>query len=120
MLNNNIQEYSHWFQEYFINNGMNTDLAIFLNVFIVGILFFALIFVLDLIIKKLIIKLFKAFSNKTKSTFDDYLILSNFPRHIAHAVPLLISWYFIPVLFSELPIISTFLLKLIERFYLLS
>ncbi len=119
MLNNKLQEYSHWFQEYFISLGMNSELAIVLNILIVGILFFALIFVLDLFIKKLIIKLFKAFSNKTKSTFDDYLILSNFPSHIAHAVPLFISWHFIPILFNELPLISTLILKLIDVYIIL-
>ena len=116
MLNNKIQEYSHWFQEYFIANGMNSELAIILNIFIIGILFFALIFILDLFIKKLIIKLFKSFSNKTKSTFDDFLIVSNFPKYISHSIPIAISWYFVPILFKEYPATSLLLLKIIDLY----
>jgi len=114
MLNKKIIEYTNWLQHYFIDNGMNTEFAIILNILIIGILFFGFIYLLDIVIKKIIIKLFKAFSNKTKSTFDDYLILSNFPRHIAHGVPLIISWYFIPILFKEFPLVSTLLLKIID------
>jgi len=119
MLNNIIQEYSHWIQNYFIDNGMNTNIAILINILIIGILFFGFIYLVDIFVKKLIIQLFKTFSNKTKSTFDDHLILSNFPRHLAHGVPLLISWYFIPILFKEFPLASTLLLKLIDVYIIL-
>ncbi len=119
MLNNKILEYSHWFQEYFIGNGMNSELALILNIVIIGILFFAIIYLLDIVIKKIIIEFFKAFSNKTKSTFDDYLILSNFPKYIAHSIPLILSWYFVPILFKEFPITSKFLLKAIDLYIII-
>lgn len=119
MLNKNIIEYSDCLQHYFIDNGMNSDLAIILNILIIGILFFGFIYLIDILIKRIIIQLFKAFSNKTKSTFDDHLILSNFPKHIAHGLPLLISWYFVPILFKEFPNASIFLLKIIDVYIIL-
>jgi len=116
MLNNKIVEYSHWLQEYFISNGMNVNFATILNVLIIGVLFFAIMFLLDIIIKKIIIQLFKYFSNKTKTTFDDYLILSKFPKYIAHSIPIAISWHFVPILFKENPLTSNFLLKIIDLY----
>ena len=114
MINNIVIEYSHWLQEYFIYTGMSSTLAIILNVIIIGILFFAIMYLLDILIKKIVIQIFKAFSNKTRSTFDDHLVISNFPKHIAHGVPLLLSWYYIPILFKELPLLSSVLLKFID------
>jgi len=119
MLNQKIIEYSDWLQHYFIDYGMNTEIAIILNILIIGILFFAFLYLLDIIVKKIIIQLFKFFSNKTKSTFDDHLVVSNFPKHIAHGIPLLISWYFIPILFKEFPIASNIFLKFIDVYIIL-
>ncbi len=119
MINNKILEYSRWFQEYFIHNGMNNTLAILLNILIIGTLFFAFIYLVDIIVKRIIIKLFRAFSNKTKTTFDDYLVASNFPRYISHSFPLILCWYFVPILFKEFPIASTFLLKVIDLYIIL-
>ena len=119
MLNKKIIEYSDWLQHYFLDKGMNAELAIILNILVIGILFFGFIYLIDILLKRIIIKLFKAFSNKTKSTFDDHLILSNFPKHIAHGLPLLISWYFVPILFKEYPIASKFLLKIIDVYIIL-
>ena len=119
MLNQKIIEYSDWLQHYFIDYGMNSKIAIILNILIIGILFFALLYLLDIIVKKIIIKIFKFFSNKTRSTFDDHLVVSNFPRHIAHGVPLLISWYFIPILFKEFPLASNIFLKFIDVYIIL-
>jgi len=111
-----LQHYSHWCQDFFLNNGMNSDLAAVLNVLIVGILFIAIIYLLDILSKKIIIRLFKIFSDSTKSTFDDFLVASNFPKYIAHTLPLLLSWYFVPILFEDFPIASKFLLKIIDLY----
>jgi len=111
-----LQHYSHWCQEFFLNNGMNSDLATILNVLIIGILFFAIIYLLDVLSKKIIIRLFKAFSDGTKSTFDDYLVVSNFPKYIAHSLPLILTWYLVPILFKDFPITSKFLLKIVDLY----
>lgn len=116
MITKFIQKYNEWFQHFFIESGMNPQLAVTLNVIIISLLFFGLMFIIDLFIKKIIIRLFKIFSNKTKSTLDDYLVLSNFPKYFAHTIPIYIIWYLIPELFKEFPIASKFLLKLIDLY----
>ncbi len=116
MINKLLLKYSHWFQDYFVNRGLNLELSKILNIIIIGILFFSIIYLLDKLIKSIVIKLFKKFSVKSKNTFDDYLVLSNFPRYIAHTIPLFITWHYIVILFKYYTLTSDFLLKIIELY----
>jgi len=114
MISETIKYYTCWFQEYFMDSGMNPFFAILLNVVINVVILLITVFILDIILRKFIIEAFKAFSNKTKTTFDDFLVKSNFPKYLAHLVPLLIVWYFIPFIFIEFAGITKFLLGTID------
>jgi len=116
MIKRIIEEYNQWFQEYFLSVGMNRDIAIILNILIIAIIFFGTIFLLDLLIKKLTIWLFKIISPKTKTSFDDYLVKSNFPKYISHTIPLYLTWHFVPILFREFPATQAFALKTIALY----
>lgn len=105
-----IQDYSCLFQNYLVSEGMAVEWAIFLNVLLNCIIVLTVVLILDVIFRKFIIETFKAFSNKTKTTFDDYLVKSNFPRFIAHTLPLGIIWYLIPIIFIESPFMTNLLL----------
>lgn len=112
-----IQDYSCLFQNYLVNQGMAVEWAIFLNVLLNCIIVLTVVLILDVIFRKFIIETFKAFSNKTKTTFDDYLVKSNFPRFIAHTLPLAIIWYLIPIIFIESPFMTN-LLQIAAKVYL--
>ena len=114
MIRETVEYWSFWFQEYFLSKGMNPDLAIILNIIITGLVATLSIFLLDYILRRIIIKIFKSLSNKAKTTFDDYLVLSNFPKYIAHSIPLYISWKLVPILFREFPFISKIILIIIS------
>ncbi|MCF6307134.1 MAG: mechanosensitive ion channel family protein [Flavobacteriaceae bacterium] len=116
MIKRILLKYSHWFQDYFTSNGLNIELSKLLNIIIIGILFFGIIYVFDKLIKSIVIKLFKYFSSKSSNTFDDYLVLSNFPRYISHTLPLFITWHYVTILFKDYPFTSNFLLKAIELY----
>ncbi|SRX55952.1 mechanosensitive ion channel family protein [Aequorivita sp. CIP111184] len=111
-----IQKYSCLLQEYLIGEGMTLEWAIFLNVVVNCIIVFIGVFILDIVFRKFIIESFKAFSNKTKTTFDDYLVKSNFPRFVAHIVPLIILWHLIPIIFIESPLMTNLLLIIAKVF----
>nr|MBP8793153.1 mechanosensitive ion channel [Lutibacter sp.] len=49
------------------------------------------------------IKLFKLFSLKTKTTFDDFLVQTKFPRFIAHIIPFFILIGVVPLFLSDFP-----------------
>lgn len=105
-----LQEYSCLLQNFLINEGMYPQWAIFLNVVVNCIVVWIVVYFLDIVFRKLIIETFKALSNKTVSTFDDYLVKSNFPRYIAHLLPLGIVHNLIPIIFIESPLITNLLL----------
>ncbi len=119
MIKKFILEYDQWFQEIFLNVGLGETFSSFLNLIIIAVIFFGLIFLLDLVIKKITIKLFKIFTPKTKTAFDDYLIKSNFPKYISHAFPLYFTWFFVPTLFKEFPLVLKFSLKIIDLYIII-
>ncbi|MGJ8666060.1 MAG: mechanosensitive ion channel family protein [Patiriisocius sp.] len=109
MTEEKIIEYSCLLQEYMINSGANETFAIVVNILVNCIILTVVVTLLDIIFRKIIVQSFKAFSDKTKSTFDDFLVESNFPRYIAHFVPIIILWHSLPVIFVEFPSIDKFL-----------
>ncbi len=112
-----IQDYSCLFQNYLVNQGMAVEWAIFLNVLVNCSIVITAVIILDIVFRKFIIEIFRAFSDKTKTTFDDYLVKSNFPRFIAHLLPLGIVWYLIPIIFIESPFMTN-LLQIAAKVYL--
>jgi len=113
-----VKYYTCYLQEYFVQQGMDIDLAIALNVLINTAILTVSVVLLDIVFRKFIVQAFKAFSDKTATTFDDFLVASNFPRFIAHFVPLVIVRYFLPIIYMEYPAIEHFLLSVLHLFYI--
>ncbi|MGV6828952.1 MAG: mechanosensitive ion channel family protein [Flavobacteriales bacterium] len=109
-----LQQYSYWLQDLLIDKGTKLELAMILNIIVNIIIISIIVFLIDLLLKKIIVFVFKTFSNKTKTTFDDFLVVSNFPRFIAHSFPILIARYVIPILFNNYPETNKFLIRMIN------
>ncbi|QAA81030.1 mechanosensitive ion channel [Aequorivita sp. H23M31] len=101
--------YSSFIQNLLVDQGMQEGWAIFLNVIINCIIVAIGLLIIGGLFRQLVVALFSAFSGKTKTSFDDYLVQSNFPRFIARLLPLSILWFLIPILFAE----STFVAELV-------
>ncbi len=92
-----VLKITEWIRNYLFEHGMSLFWSNLLNALVVVAVGLLCIRLLDLVTRSMIIQLFKAFSNKTKTTFDDYLVSSNFPRFVAHLTPLAVLWHFIPI-----------------------
>jgi len=103
MNKNEIIDYAEFLKNYLEEQGMSDFWASLLNTIVVAIAGLIIVFVIDYLARNVIVQIFKAFSNKTKSTFDDFLVKSNFPRFLAHLAPWYLFWYLIPVIFHEYP-----------------
>ncbi len=114
-----LKYYACYFQEYFIKSGMDPDLALLINVIINSVLLAVFAYLIDIIFRRVIVETFKAFSNKSKTTFDDYLVKSNFPRFIAHFIPLGIVWVLIPIIYFDFPLIKKLLVKTIDVYLII-
>ncbi|NNM24154.1 MAG: mechanosensitive ion channel [Flavobacteriaceae bacterium] len=109
-----LLEYSKLFQKYLVDNGMDEQWAVLVNTILSVVTVALVVGLVDLIARKLIVQLFKAFSNKTTTTFDDFLAKSNFPRFVAHFIPLGIFWYLLPILFADYPFIKKVILVIFQ------
>ncbi len=101
---------TNFLKDYLIDVGFPKFWAASINLFITLSIIVVIAYFLDRILRFVIVKLFYIFSIKTKTTFDDFLVKSKFPRYIAHVIPLFILKYIVPVILVGFP----FLLKAFE------
>ncbi|WP_340198644.1 mechanosensitive ion channel family protein [Ascidiimonas sp. W6] len=109
-----IEKWSRQIFDLLISRGVSETIAIYLNLLTNIILLGIVIFIFDRFLRGLVIKAFKIFSNKTKTTFDDYLVKSKFPKYVAHIVPFIIIEQVIPYLLVDFPKFERFFLKLTD------
>ena len=109
-----LQKYAGWLQTYLVERGMGEDPAMIINLVINTIIVGIVVALLDIIVRKIIVRSFRALSVRTTTTYDDYLVQSNFPRYVAHYIPLVIVWYLIPVLYAEFTFIQNIGLQATE------
>lgn len=98
-----LRELSNYLADYFIENGMDKDLAQFLNMLINIAVVFVLWYIIHYVTKRVLLTAFHRFTNKTETTFDDYLVQSNFPQYVSNILPLLLLILTIPVVFVDYP-----------------
>jgi len=91
----------HWIFNKLTDYGLSEQAAEYLNMIILlgGLLL--IIFVVDIIIRKILIGAFSQFAKRSKTNFDDLLITNKVPRNIAHIIPLLIALEFVPDVFTD-------------------
>ncbi len=108
-----------FFEEFFVAHGMNATFAQYLNLLINLVLLTLIILGINYLIKHFIIETFKLFTNRTKTTFDDFLIKSNFPRYVGRFVPLFVIYELFPLIFSEFPEVLKIFYKLVEIYIII-
>lgn len=106
-------------ENFFISQGMRPEVAGFLNLLInlAGLL--VLLFFINYIIKRFVIESFKAFTNRTKTTFDDFLIQSNFPKYVGQIIPIIIVYKTIHLILIDHLFTLWVVLKLLDIYVIL-
>ncbi|TYA71928.1 mechanosensitive ion channel family protein [Seonamhaeicola marinus] len=82
-----------------IANGFSEDPARYLNMIALLISLVILVFMVDFIVRKILLNMFTKFAQVSKSNFDDLLVKNKVPKNIAHILPLLLALHFIPDVF---------------------
>lgn len=93
----------HLLYDYLITTGISENSAKYLNMLALLLALLLIIFVLDFVIRKLLVGLFSQFASRSKTNFDDYLVANKVPRNIAHIIPFLIALKFAPIVFTDFP-----------------
>jgi miniconductance mechanosensitive channel len=108
---------TEWIRDYLNAHGFSLFWANLINAIVVIVIGLLIIRLLDRVTRSVIVQLFKAFSNKTKTTFDDFLVESNFPRFVAHLSPLAVLWYFIPIGLYDYPEMAQLATKVTSMYF---
>lgn len=91
----------HLLYDYLVSVGVTESLAKYLNMIALLIVLLIIVFIIDFITRKILLTIFTKFASKSKSNFDDILVVNKAPRNIAHIIPLLIALEFVPMVFSD-------------------
>ena len=92
-----MNEFSHFFYQYFLELGLTEISAKYLNMTALLFIMLIVIVIVDIVIRKFLLNLFTRLSEKTKTHFDDYVVKNKVPRNVAHIIPLLIALEFTPI-----------------------
>ncbi|MGY5846655.1 mechanosensitive ion channel family protein [Salegentibacter sp. HM20] len=92
-----------YLEELFISQGMYPEAAQYLNLLINIFLLILLIMGINYLTRNFVVEAFKNFTNKTKTTFDDYLIQTNFPKYISQVPTLILLHYLVPMILVDFP-----------------
>ena len=96
----NIQQY---FYNVLIEQGLSQDSAQIVNMLILSVILLVILFITDILTKKVLVRAFHSFAKKSTTNFDDILIENKAPNYVAHLVPLLLTIKFFPIVFKDFP-----------------
>ncbi|TGV04007.1 mechanosensitive ion channel family protein [Flavivirga rizhaonensis] len=93
--------YRHLIYEYLTKLGVSENTAEYLNMLGLLLILIIVVFIIDFVIRKILVKTFYKFASVSKTNFDDLLVANKVPRNIAHIIPLLIAMEFTPIIFRD-------------------
>lgn len=93
----------HLLYNHLVELGVSESAAIYINMAVLLIGLFIVLYIVDFIIRKVIRIAFQGFAERTRSNFDDIMIKNKVPRNIAHIIPLIVAYEFVPMVFSDFP-----------------
>ena len=101
-----MESLRHFIYDLLLSAGLSESFAQYGNMLALLIVFLIVVVIADILIKRIVIKVFSNLAEKSKTNFDDMLIANKTPRNIAHIVPLVIAFEFLPVVFTDFPYVS--------------
>lgn len=104
----NIQ---HLVYDYLVAQGMLESVAVYLNAVALMLVLLTVAVIINIVVKKIIIEFFIRFTTRTKTIFDDLLVINKVPNNIAPIVPLMVVIALLPVVFADFLYIE----QLVER-----
>lgn len=114
-----MEEYFCWFYNLLKEQGVTENIAIYSNLILNIVIISVVLLIIDYVFKHAVIKAFRIFSDRTKTSFDDYLVKSNFPKYIAHIVPFLIIRAITPYVVHDFPTSESYILKATDVYLIL-
>ncbi len=118
-LDEHVKQLSCLLEDFLLRNGVNYNLAHYANLLLNILVLILIIIGINYLIKRFVIQTFKTFTDKTKTTFDDFLIQSNFPRYVGQILPLMALYYLVPIIFVDYEAILAIFDKLFDLYVII-
>ena len=107
------------FETFLIDRGVNPTLALYLNLLLNFLVLGIILWGINYVVKTFVIEAFKSFSHRTKTTFDDFLIKTNFPKYIGQILPVIIVYFAVPYILEDFPFAVRAFFLLIDIYIIL-
>ena len=108
--------YKHFIYDYLLSIGTSEVTAKYLNMLALLLALLIIVFLVDFITRKLLVRAFMKFASVSKTNFDDFLVNNKVPSNIAHIIPLLIALEFIREVFIDFPAFENIVEKGLQVF----
>ena len=109
-----MQEYAHYFCDFYFDLGLSDEWVTFLNMVTMLLILGMIIIISDFISRKILVKAFTNFAKRSKTNFDDLLVSHKAPRNIAHLVPLFLTIELFPIVFYDYTEFEKFILVILK------
>ena len=104
-----MENLQHLIYNYLVSAGLTESVAKYGNMVALGIITLLLVFLIDFIVRKILLGLFVQYARKSKTNFDNLLVINKTPRNVAHIIPLLVALELVPVVFTDFPKFEKFI-----------
>ncbi|MDX5586226.1 MAG: mechanosensitive ion channel family protein, partial [Aureibaculum sp.] len=111
-----MENLKHIIYNYLISSGLSESNAEYGNMIALGIITLILVFLIDYIIRKLLLGFFVQYAKRSKTNFDNLLVINKTPRNVAHIIPLVVALELIPVIFVDFPYAENIIEKGLQLF----
>lgn len=110
---------SHLVFDVLIEKGVNQEIAEIINFLSLSLGLGLLLYLSDVLTRKVLIDLFSKFAAKTKTQFDDFLLVNKVTHYVGHVITVIIFKFFIPIVFVAFPDWALLLLKVTDVYLVL-
>lgn len=110
---------SHLVFDVLITNGVNPSVAEIINFISLSLGLGLLLYLSDVLARKVLIDFFSRFAAKTKTQFDDFLLANKVTRYVGHVITVIVFKFSIPIVFIAFPDWASLLLKATDVYVIL-
>jgi len=96
-----MENIKHLVYNYLVSAGISENVAKYSNMIVLLIIVLVLVFLIDFIVRKILLQAFTNYARRSRSNFDNFLVRNRTPRNIAHIIPLLVALKLVPVVFTD-------------------
>jgi len=111
-----MENLNHIIYNYLVSAGLTESAAKYGNMIALGLITLVLVFLIDFIVRKILLGLFVKYARQSKTNFDNLLVINKTPINIAHIIPLLVTLELNPIVFGDFPYVENIIEKGLQLF----